>query len=85
MKRHEVARNRAQELSGERCALLEPTLPRRISERMMKRVISMLRDATPWWNNHFRPRGECRRPLRKGSLHRPQISVRRQPPATLFS
>ena len=45
MKRHEAARNRAGELSGESWALLEPTLPRRISERMMKRVISMLRDA----------------------------------------
>ncbi len=45
MKRHEVARNRACELSGESWAPLEPTLPRRISERMMKRVISMLRDA----------------------------------------
>ncbi len=43
--RHEVARNRARELSGERWAPLEPTLPRRITERMMKRVISVLRDA----------------------------------------
>src|SRR5919112_3986283 len=42
---HEVARNRAHELSGERWAPLEPTLPRRITERMMKRVISVLRDA----------------------------------------
>ena len=45
MERHEVARNRARELSGERWASLEPTLPRRIAERMMKRVISVLRDA----------------------------------------
>src|ERR687898_2330647 len=43
--RHEVARNRALELSGERWAPLEPTLRRRITERMMKRVISVLRDA----------------------------------------
>jgi hypothetical protein len=43
--RHEVARNRARELSGERWAPLEPTLPLRIAERMMKRVISVLRDA----------------------------------------
>src|SRR5215207_4580057 len=43
--RHEIARNRARELSGERWAPLEPTLPRRIAERMMKRVISVLRDA----------------------------------------
>ncbi len=43
--RHELARNRARGLSGERWAPLEPTLPRRITERMMKRVISVLRDA----------------------------------------
>ena len=43
--RHEAARNRARGLSGERWAPLEPTLPRRITERMMKRVISVLRDA----------------------------------------
>jgi hypothetical protein len=43
--RHELARNRARELSGERWAPLEPTLPLRIAERMMKRVISVLRDA----------------------------------------
>jgi hypothetical protein len=43
--RHEAARNRARELSGERWAQLEPTLPRRITERMMKRVISVVRDA----------------------------------------
>jgi len=42
---HEAARNRARELSGERWAPLEPTLPRRITERMMKRVISVVRDA----------------------------------------
>jgi hypothetical protein len=45
VERHEAARNRARELSGERWAPLEPTLPRRITERMMKRVISVLRDA----------------------------------------
>jgi hypothetical protein len=43
--RHELARNRARELSGERWAPLEPTLVLRIAERMMKRVISVLRDA----------------------------------------
>jgi len=43
--RHKAARNRARELSGERWAPLEPSLPRRITERMMKRVISVLRDA----------------------------------------
>jgi hypothetical protein len=45
VERHEAARNCARELSGERWAPLEPTLPRRITERMMKRVISVLRDA----------------------------------------
>jgi hypothetical protein len=43
--RHQVARDRARELSGERWAPLEPSLPLRIAERMMKRVISVLRDA----------------------------------------
>jgi hypothetical protein len=43
--RHEAARNRAHELSGESWAPLEPSLPLRIAERMMKRVISVLRDA----------------------------------------
>jgi hypothetical protein len=45
VERHEATRNRARELSGERWAPLEPTLPRRITERMMKRVVSVLRDA----------------------------------------
>ncbi len=43
--RHEVARNRARELSGERWASLEPGLPNRITRRMMRRVVSVLRDA----------------------------------------
>jgi hypothetical protein len=45
VQRHEAARSRARELSGERWAPLEPTLPNRITRRMMKRVISVLRDA----------------------------------------
>jgi hypothetical protein len=45
MERHEAAANRARELSGETWATLDPALPRRIAERMMKRVISVLRDA----------------------------------------
>ena len=45
VERHEAARNRARELSGERWAPLEPTLPHRITRRMMKRVISVVRDA----------------------------------------
>jgi hypothetical protein len=43
--RHEVARDRARELSGQNWAPLEPTFPLRIAERMMKRVISVLRTA----------------------------------------
>src|SRR5919112_4339656 len=53
--RHEVARNRALELSGERWAPLEPTLRRRITERMMKRVISVLRDARHGGTGIFLP------------------------------
>ena len=43
--RHEAARRRARELSGEEWATLEPTLPHEIARRMMKRVVSVLRDA----------------------------------------
>ena len=43
--RHEAARNRARELSGAGRAPLDPTLTLRIAERMMKRVISVVRDA----------------------------------------
>ena len=43
--RHKAARNRALEHSGEGWAPLEPTLPHRITRRMMKRVISVLREA----------------------------------------
>jgi hypothetical protein len=45
VERHEAARNRARELTGERWATLEPTLPHRITRRMMRRVVSVLRDA----------------------------------------
>src|SRR5215213_8126500 len=45
VQRHKAARNHARERSGERWAPLDPTLPLRIAERMMKRVISVLRDA----------------------------------------
>jgi len=44
MERHEAARQRALEISGQRWAPLDPTLPRRIGERMLKRVIAALRD-----------------------------------------
>jgi len=43
--RHKAARNRALEHSSEGWAPLEPTLPHRITRRMMKRVISVLREA----------------------------------------
>jgi hypothetical protein len=45
VERHEAARNRARELTGERWATLEPTLTHRITRRMMRRVVSVLRDA----------------------------------------
>src|SRR5919107_2081016 len=45
VQRHKAARNRALELSGEVWAPLEPDLPHRITQRMMKRVISVLREA----------------------------------------
>lgn len=43
--RHEVAARRARDEKGETWARLEPALPRRISERMVKRVIAVLRAA----------------------------------------
>jgi hypothetical protein len=55
--RHKAARNRAQELSGEGWASLEPDLPLRIAERMMKRVISVLRDARHGGTVLFVPTG----------------------------
>lgn len=42
---HDIARRRAFELSGERWAPLAPGLDRRIAERMLKRVVSVVRDA----------------------------------------
>lgn len=42
---HEAARDQALEHSGERWAPLEPGLTRRISERMLKRVVSVVSDA----------------------------------------
>jgi hypothetical protein len=45
MARHAAAAQLAHERDGETWAPLEPTLPRRISERMVKRVIAVLRDA----------------------------------------
>src|SRR5918993_255606 len=59
VERHEAARNRARELSGERWAPLEPTLPRRITERMMKRVVSVLRDARHGGTVVFVPTGNA--------------------------
>src|ERR671916_926262 len=43
--RHEAARGRAREVSGERWAPLEPALADRITRRMMQRVVSVLREA----------------------------------------
>ena len=44
MARHEAAAKHAND-RGEQWAPLEPTLPRTVSERTVKRVIAMLRDA----------------------------------------
>jgi len=73
LKRHEVARNRAHELSGERWAPLEPTLPRRIAERMMKRVVSVLRDARHGGTVIFIPLENAGEPSRE---HPPYIDLR---------
>jgi hypothetical protein len=70
--RHEVARNRALELSGERWAPLEPTLRRRITERMMKRVISVLRDARHGGTVVFVPTENAGEPF----TERPLIDLR---------
>jgi hypothetical protein len=43
--RHAKAQKRAEELSGERWAPLEPELTRQIAERMLKRVIALVRDS----------------------------------------
>lgn len=43
--RHDAARKLATELRDESWASIEPTLSRRIAERMLKRVIAILRDA----------------------------------------
>ncbi len=45
VEQHETAKSSARERSGERWAPLQPTLPHRITHRMMKRVISVLREA----------------------------------------
>ena len=71
-KRHEVARNRARELSGERWAPLEPTLVLRIAERMMKRVISVLRDARHGGTVMFIPSDNAGEP----SSEHPYIDLR---------
>ena len=63
--RHEAARNRASELSGEMWAPLEPTLPLRIAERMMKRVISVLRDARHGGTVVFVPPWDAAEPSRE--------------------
>ena len=63
--RHEVARNRERVLSGERWTPLEPTLPRRIAERMMKRVMSVLRDARHGGTVIFVPTENAKEPSRE--------------------
>jgi hypothetical protein len=70
--RHKAARNRALEHSGVRWASLEPTLPLRIAERMMKRVISVLRDARHGGTVVFVPTASIGEPPRKN----PYIDLR---------
>jgi hypothetical protein len=65
VQRHKAARNRALERSGERWAPLDPTLPLRIAERMMKRVISVLRDARHGGTVVFIPAGHAKVPSRE--------------------
>jgi hypothetical protein len=55
--RHKAARNHALELSGKVWASLDPNVPLRIAERMMKRVISVLRDARHGGTVLFVPTG----------------------------
>jgi hypothetical protein len=69
---HKTARNRDHELSGEQWALLEPDLALRIAERMMKRVISVLRDARHGGTVLFVPQGGAGKPSRE----RPYIDLR---------
>jgi hypothetical protein len=57
VQRHKAARNRALELSGEVWAPLELDLPHRITQRMMKRVISVLREARHGGTVLFVPTG----------------------------
>jgi hypothetical protein len=63
--RHGAARNRARELSGEGWAPLEPTLALRIAERMMKRLISVLRDARHGGTVLFVPPRDAAEPSRE--------------------
>jgi hypothetical protein len=63
--RHEAARVRARELSGERWAPLEPGLPHRITRRMMRRVLSVLRDARHGGTVIFVPPGDDGEPCRE--------------------
>jgi Probable sensor domain DACNV len=65
VQRHKAARNRARERSGERWAPLDPTLPLRIAERMMKRVISVLRDARHGGTVLFVTSGSAKEPSRE--------------------
>ena len=84
VKRHEASRGNASKLLGETWAPLEPTLPRRIAERMLKRVLSLVRDARHGGTIIFFPLEDAVEPLHRG-LHRPQISVRGWSAPTLFS
>jgi hypothetical protein len=74
--RHKAARNHALELSGEKWASLEPNLPLMIAERMMKRVISVLRDARHGGTVVFVPTGTARESSREHPYRHPYIDLR---------
>jgi hypothetical protein len=66
--RHEAARKRAEELGGGAWAPLEPSLTRKIAERMLKRVIAILRDAGHGGTIVFVPTGNAAQPSAKDAL-----------------
>ena len=63
LKRHEASRSHASKLLGETWAPLEPSLPRRIAERMLKRVLSLVRDARHGGTIIFLPLEDAAEPL----------------------
>jgi hypothetical protein len=75
VERHEATRSRARELAGERWAPLEPGLPNRITQRMMMRVISVLREARHGGTVIFIPSESSTEPSSAPSEH-PYIDLK---------